>query len=384
MVDIGHSFDSSCLLHSDSNAFTRRASQVSVGPPPLKAHYFYCSSLPIDDPLFPVPPPNNSSPKSAKNPPRPFSVHDNRALEEAWLRIHKPFRSLESIKKPFDEPLRSDAQENDAESRKLGTVSKMLKGSQNKKGGRKSNAHIDTDIRDSRRGSTDPRASVAETKEDINFEEQANSMHSRSPGTYDNPQLDVPHSVQTTSLAQVDPITRDEIKEDESKAGLIAKSEHIRTRSHRADENRIAKAKQSGNHEDRNSSRDRGMARTGEESVEPQELGVSPPQRHTTGTPFIRIPARLNRSRSPSRSHTRSAEDHTILNHGPVKEPSAPSSSHATLQKLPRSEHLRNDSQVQEYESSKKIQEAKVPVGVSRLHVVEMPTLKVRSAFLEP
>ena len=383
MVDIGHSFDSSCLLHSDSNAFTRRASQVSVGPPPLKAHYFYCSSLPIDDPLFPVPPPNSSSLKSAKNPPRPFSVHDNRALEEAWLRIHKPFRSLESIGKPFDESFRSDSQHNDAESSKLGTVSKMLKGSQDKKGGRKSNAHIDTDTYGNRPGLRDTRASVIETKEDISFEEQANPMHSKSPGTRDNPHLDVPYSAQTTSLAQVEPITRDEIKEDESRAGLIATPEHRRSRSHRANEKQVAKVKRSGNRGDRDSSRDRGMAQTGDESVEPQDLGVSPPQRDTTGTPFIRISSRLNRSRSPSRSLTRSAEDHTTPDHAPIKEPSAPSSSHATLQKLPRSEHLRNDSQAQEYESSKKVQAAKVPVGVSRLHVVEMPTLKVRNSFLQ-
>jgi hypothetical protein len=53
--------------------------------PPLKAQFFYSSSLPIDDPLSVVPIPTGSEAKSTSHPPRPFSAFDNSALEDGWL-----------------------------------------------------------------------------------------------------------------------------------------------------------------------------------------------------------------------------------------------------------------------------------------------------------
>lgn len=53
------------------------------GPPKVKAQFFYISSVPIDDPLSPVPP-AASEKASAKHPAQPFSSRDNAALEEAW------------------------------------------------------------------------------------------------------------------------------------------------------------------------------------------------------------------------------------------------------------------------------------------------------------
>ena len=53
--------------------------------PDLKAHFFYSSALPIDDPLSPVPTYTSSDSWAGNYPPRPFSIGDNNALEEAWL-----------------------------------------------------------------------------------------------------------------------------------------------------------------------------------------------------------------------------------------------------------------------------------------------------------
>jgi hypothetical protein len=53
--------------------------------PTVKAQFFYSSPLPIDDPLTAVPTPSGSESKSIKHSPRPFSAYDNNALEEAWL-----------------------------------------------------------------------------------------------------------------------------------------------------------------------------------------------------------------------------------------------------------------------------------------------------------
>ena len=91
---MGHTFSPTCMLHQASNEFTRRASVASTDPPPISVQYFYCSDLPIDDPLSPVPPVSSNPANSAtKVPPRPFSVHDNIALEAGWLKVQKRVRS---------------------------------------------------------------------------------------------------------------------------------------------------------------------------------------------------------------------------------------------------------------------------------------------------
>ena len=89
-TSIGHTFSSACILHHASNEFTRRASVASPDPPPISIQYFYSSTRPIDDPLSPVPPPSSNPANKALNvPPRPFSVHDNIALEYAWLKLQR-------------------------------------------------------------------------------------------------------------------------------------------------------------------------------------------------------------------------------------------------------------------------------------------------------
>lgn len=83
-----HTYGPSCTLQPASNPFTRRASEVSNDAPIIRAHFFYSSDLPIDDPLSPVPPPISTTGPS-KVPPRPFSVYDNIALEQAWQALQK-------------------------------------------------------------------------------------------------------------------------------------------------------------------------------------------------------------------------------------------------------------------------------------------------------
>lgn len=72
---------------SSYNKYVRDTVQSSQPPPPLAVRYFYTSSLAIDDPLSPVPPPVSGSASSYQVPPRPFSTYDNAALENEWLDI---------------------------------------------------------------------------------------------------------------------------------------------------------------------------------------------------------------------------------------------------------------------------------------------------------
>ncbi|KAI1624793.1 DDHD domain-containing protein [Exophiala viscosa] len=61
----------------------RRHHHGRLKPTESESLFFYVSSLPIDDPLSPLPPIPTAE-KITDFPPKPFSVRDNAALEEAW------------------------------------------------------------------------------------------------------------------------------------------------------------------------------------------------------------------------------------------------------------------------------------------------------------
>lgn len=81
-----HTYGPTCLLYErEPEQSTSQDPNVIPPPPSIRSQFFYISPLPIDDPLTPLPAPSgNSASLQAKLPPRPFSVRDNIALEEAW------------------------------------------------------------------------------------------------------------------------------------------------------------------------------------------------------------------------------------------------------------------------------------------------------------
>lgn len=84
MAPSSHTYGPTCHL-GPSVTFTGSKGDDDI--PALKAHYFYSSPQPIDDPLSVVPIPTGADSKSANHPPRPFSPYDNKALEEAWAGV---------------------------------------------------------------------------------------------------------------------------------------------------------------------------------------------------------------------------------------------------------------------------------------------------------
>lgn len=79
----GHSYGPTCALHdSRDDDDDEHPVTGDLTPPKIKAQFFYASPLPIDDPLSPIPQINAE--QSADQAPQPFSSRDNAALEEAW------------------------------------------------------------------------------------------------------------------------------------------------------------------------------------------------------------------------------------------------------------------------------------------------------------
>ncbi|OKL57646.1 hypothetical protein UA08_07152 [Talaromyces atroroseus] len=69
------------------------ALQSSPTPPEVNAQFFYISSLPIDDPLTPLPAATTSATARTTSTPQPFSARDSIALEQAWRALSEAFPS---------------------------------------------------------------------------------------------------------------------------------------------------------------------------------------------------------------------------------------------------------------------------------------------------
>ncbi|EAW14411.1 DDHD family phospholipase [Aspergillus clavatus NRRL 1] len=94
-----HTYGPSCLLTDDDPDLSSWHSQSE--PPKVRIQFFYTSSLPIDDPLSALPPPSGGQTAgNERTPPQPFSIKDNINLEEAWkdLRLAKERKDAESKK----------------------------------------------------------------------------------------------------------------------------------------------------------------------------------------------------------------------------------------------------------------------------------------------
>ncbi|KAK4209346.1 DDHD domain-containing protein, partial [Rhypophila decipiens] len=82
--DTSHTFGPSCRLNPVTPL---ESADGPEGIPPLKAQFFYSSSIPIDDPLSAATIVGSSETKASRLPLRPFSPGDNTDLERAWLRF---------------------------------------------------------------------------------------------------------------------------------------------------------------------------------------------------------------------------------------------------------------------------------------------------------
>ncbi|KAI4148019.1 MAG: hypothetical protein L6R39_002918 [Caloplaca ligustica] len=340
-----HTYGPDCSLQPESNVFTRRASSVSTDAPLIRAHFFYSSPLPIDDPLSPIPPPSSKPATASRVPPRPFSVADNKALEEAWQHLQ------------------------DAKGERSGVQRLRSKKERSSK-------------------ATDAVHSEAEDggaeKPDDGEEDEAARPHSPT-----DPHLvlcDNPNHIPFDSTL---PVTSGEIAEDELQAGIPKKH---RSPFHKHDQVGKEEGADQG-------SPVRRLSRHFRRPSVDAPYGSSPSERDTTGTPFLRVASRL-RSRSRPRnppttepqadgaasasendepSDNQQAESHGYSMEGATAKTESDSEVKSSIHRSKAAKHERLLRRRQ-----RKEKRISVPVGVSRLHLVEMPDLRMGPIYWDP
>lgn len=353
-----HTYGPSCLLQIDSNAFTRRASELSLLPPPLRAHFFYSSALPIDDPLSPVPPPSSSSHTSpSKVPPRPFSLADNTALEEAWRVIHNSNQAPQLSKEsPSCQSTPSEGKHD------LGGSAISV---------------VKTDVGDGR-SQTDRRIGINILERDGTSACSINTVGThidKDLRGFGNPHPAFSNDAGPLPINQTKPVDSAEILNDEVESG-IAKVKYRRS-SHRRD--RFGNVKPA---DDTTPSRSLPAAKATGSGV---NYAGSPSQRDTTGTPFLRAPSRPRRSRSQSpKPSSQESDDSSSEGEGARSSGGrllAPPFSFNRSESLPHSDEETKPCD-HSSDCKSKSQKAYITVGISRLHVVELPDFRVSKSLL--
>lgn len=388
-----HTFGDSCMLREESNTFTRRASSVALDPPKITAQFFYCSSLPIDDPLAAIPAPSSTAAtKSSRVPPRPFSVHDNLALDQAWLNL--PKTSQLSI----DATARRRASSGKRVLRREDSSSELYAASM-PPNALKEEVNLSNSAQKRDDNDSSGKRAVRRSSLGTQAIKPENGSIASSEGATAGPQVQrnqegrLPTAAITSQdyagrqpLQETVPVSVEEIVHDEVESGLL-KSRRSRSFFHRNEkEERASEDMASSRSTVRRLSRER---HEGDEST--SRMGRSP---DTTGTPFLRVPARLRRSRS--RSPSRGVQKVQVDGAGSPEKDYRPkqSSPLGVSPRFPRfssseesqdEDHAGSDGGFGDHRSSPSWQEklgdaeiTRVTVGISRLHVVELPSLKVR------
>lgn len=378
MTSSTHTYGPTCSLQAESNAFTRRASEVSTDPPKIRAHFFYSSALPIDDPLSPVPPPSSgSSTAPSKVPPRPFSIFDNTALEEAWQIIQnaKHHKSTseghESHRIPDPKSTRPHHERTDSDDDHIydTTGSAMM-------------AEAAQYQEDSSHGVVDQGENIKARSSVVEPDKGAALVNADTQKLGD-PHLtlcDDPHHI---PFDHAMPVDSDEIGNDEYESGMPRK--RYRSPFRRKDKFEKAKSKETA-------ALSRSLPKQKSSGYDAQ-YGSSPAERDTTGTPFLRVASRLRRSRSQSLRRSRQ-ESEANQTDGPVSasegESARPSRSMQRF-RSDRSESRHSESddhsklrarrQYRSTRNRKRPETAYITVGISRLHVVELHDLRVSMLY---
>ena len=317
------------------------------------------------------PPSNNPANRSSKVPPRPFSVHDNIALEDAWLKLQKPVHSKK-----------------DASASKLNTTN-VTPRKQEHIAQITSNVHEKQMLEPGETISQDFEA-MPESRNDMIYKAISKSTHPADLGKKyrpASPDLTLCDDPEHIPFDETMPVSSEEIGNDEFESGLVKKK---RSWSPFRRRDKFEKPKE------RNDAVPAKPPSPGTQNVGEVNFSSSLSGRDTSGTPFLRIPSRIRRSRSRSRPRlsepplsasdlgqadgAQSTDDHHPKRSSPLRSTFQRSnSSHSSddADSLSMDVASRTHSLSRKQPELQVPEEARVAVGMLRLHVVHMPSLKV-------
>lgn len=326
-----HTYGKSCLCADDEPELTSLYSLPT--PPDVRSQFFYISSLPIDDPLAPLPPQTGQSTANERAPPQPFSARDNIALEKAWRELGEA-RRADQADKSGSRPATSK--------RQPGIAVPCRRGSLEKEHRRQSSVREDASLVSSR--STPPsirddlpsrrlksRSGYLATSSDTRAEVYAEERHIISS----------PDAVSTGNLPSGNGIQRK------------------RERSTSVNDTPLTKR--------RNSMEDDGAEETSSlRTNRSRDASIS-------GSPFIRAP--ISQSHSPLGRPGETLPLRDRIQEGQSEPQSTPSRA------APKPSRLRSTMSLNQMAEDSTPEEAdefqtKIVVGASRLHLVELPNLK--------
>ncbi|CAG7925475.1 unnamed protein product [Penicillium olsonii] len=330
-----HTYGPSCVLEEPVRTDTQSA-------PDIQTQFFYISALPIDDPLAPLPPPANQA-GVERLPPKPFSARDNIALEEAW-------RDLRERKKKDAE---SQKQKSHAESRPFGIAVPGHDSESNVRPRRKTASRHDPSLVESRGSTLSNPSSLLD------------ELHSRSHKSHValNSNPTATRAKEISHDDHEDCSSDDGAKHDTpTDLGTARK----RARSSSVNESSAAKRRSSSLLEIENIDE-------GEESGSPRDN--RPHDASMSGSPFIRAPipqsqTPLGRSFESTSTKEGGSDWQAEVRASAPKSAPKPSGLRTTFSV----DQLTLDSQDDRTEEPDT--QSKIPVGVSRLHLVELPNLK--------
>lgn len=420
-----HSLGPSCALHEDFNEFTRRASEMSDEPPKIRAHFFYSSALPIDDPLSPVPTPSTTYQlgTSKFHPPRPFSAYDNAALEEAWQGLqgndhqdyrekpygHGRFCTDTAIKHPGP---KLDGLDLPASSSKHGKDTK----SKVHRHGPHCHDKVGKSVGDGNaltQEGQQPAVVAGEsfnTQDEHNVDNVANIVKgvkdSGSPGVMAGKEANkgvtgkhVTDNTSPSTILQVGSTrTQDQTDShlllcddpqhgfiDETiplTAGELAVSENEGESSSPGKKTRniFRRRTRPKNEKDQASSKPSRTSSRHKAKAASATYSSSPSERHTTGTPFLRAPSPSRPGMSAQTDGVSAAsedEGKRLVTRKPSMRRFYSDNSDSRKSDSDSAFRLRPRDGPRGFLFKRKEQKAYVPVGLSRLHLVEMPALEV-------
>lgn len=332
-----HTYGPSCLLADEELDLSSLYSRLT--PPDVRSQFFYISSLPIDDPLAPLPPATGQSTSNERAPPKPFSARDNLALETAWRGLGK----VQQVKAASKSPSRPETSHGRSGIAVPGH-GPSLEVQRRRKAANAEGASL---------GSS--RGTPTSFPDDLSRNLKSRSGHSAN--SFDARAEDYADRHQPASPMD------DSFNDGKHRSSLVYRK---RDRSSSLNESPSAKRRNSIEEDPLEGQDDAGSLRANRS----RDASIS-------GSPFIRAPisqahSPLGRSIDSVPSKDGAHEGQTELPTGvPNRIAPKPSNLRATVSW----DELTQDSSRDE--TNPEESQIKIPVGVSRLHLVELPKLRV-------